>query len=88
MIPIQLKSQKQTTIKQHFETKLNGTNKAGGSGNIKTATGTIDAGTSLQTQEVAFTNDRTGSATGFASSYGPYALMVVLAGACSICIIP
>ena len=41
----------------------------------------IDAGTSLQTQEVAFTNDRTGSATGFASSYGPYALMVVLAGA-------
>ena len=67
--------------KTTFETKLNGTNKAGGSGNIKTATGTIDAGTSLQTQEVAFTNDRTGSATGFASSYGPYALMVVLAGA-------
>lgn len=65
--------------KTTFETKLNGTNKAGGSGNIKTATGTIDAGTSLQTQEVAFTNDRTGSATGFASSYGPYALMVVLA---------
>ena len=31
-----------------------------GSGNIKTATGTIDAGTSLQTQEVAFTNDRNG----------------------------
>lgn len=52
--------------KTTFETKLNGTNKAGGSGNIKTATGTIDAGTSLQTQEVAFTNDRTGSATGFA----------------------
>jgi len=67
--------------KTTFETKLNGTNKAGGSGNIKTATGTIDAGTSLQTQEVAFTNDRTGSATGFVSSYGPYALMVVLAGA-------
>lgn len=67
--------------KTTIETKLNGTNKAGESGNIKTATGTIDAGTSLQTQEVAFTNDRTGSATGFASSYGPYALMVVLAGA-------
>ena len=27
------------------------------------------------------TNNREGSATGFASSYGPYALMVVLAGA-------
>lgn len=67
--------------KTTFETKLNGTNKAGGSGNIKTATGTIDAGASLQTQEVAFTNNREGSATGFALSYGPYALMVVLAGA-------
>lgn len=64
-----------------FETKLNDTNKAGGSGNIKTATGTIDAGTSLQTQEVAFTNNRGGTATGFVLSYGPYALMVVLAGA-------
>lgn len=60
---------------------MDGTNKAGGSGNIKTATGTIDAGTSLQTQEVAFTNNREGSATGFVLSYGPYALMVVLAGA-------
>ena len=67
--------------KTTFETKLNGTNKVGGSGNIKTATGTIDAGPSLQTQEVVFTNDRTGSATGFVLSYGPYALMVVLAGA-------
>lgn len=67
--------------KTTFETKLNGTNKAGESGNIKTATGTIGAGTSLQTQEVAFTNKREGSATGFALSYGPYALMVVLAGA-------
>lgn len=64
-----------------FETKVNGTNKAGGSENIKTATGTIDAETSLQTQEVAFTNNRVGSATGFVLSYGPYALMVVLAGA-------
>ncbi len=43
--------------------------------------GKIDAGNKLQTQEVAFTNNREGSATGFASSYGPYALMVVLAGA-------
>ena len=67
--------------KTTIETKLNGTNKAGESGNIKTATGTIGAGTSLQTQEVAFTNNREGSATGFALSYGPYALMVVLAGA-------
>lgn len=67
--------------KTTIETKLNGTNKAGESGNIKTATGTIGAGTSLQTQEVAFTNKREGSATGFALSYGPYALMVVLAGA-------
>lgn len=67
--------------KTTIETKLNGTNKADESGNIKTATGTIGAGTSLQTQEVAFTNKREGSATGFALSYGPYALMVVLAGA-------
>lgn len=67
--------------KTTIETKLNGANKAGESGNIKTATGTIGAGTSLQTQEVAFTNKREGSATGFALSYGPYALMVVLAGA-------
>ena len=67
--------------KTTIETKLNGTNKAGESGNIKTATGTIGAGTLLQTQEVAFTNKREGSATGFALSYGPYALMVVLAGA-------
>lgn len=43
--------------------------------------GKIDAGNQLQTQEVAFTNNRGGSATGFVLSYGPYALMVVLAGA-------
>ena len=54
------------------------------SGNIAEAivgTGTSATESLLQTQEVAFTNDRTNAATGFALSYGPYALMVVLAGA-------
>lgn len=61
------------------KTTVNGNNKADGDG--KEVTGTINEGASLQIQEVAFTNDKGGSATGFASSYGPYALMVVLAGA-------
>ena len=65
-----------------FKTKVNGSDKAAGDGTGKEVTeGTIVDGTSLQTQEVEFTNNRGGSATGFVLSYGPYALMVVLAGA-------
>lgn len=71
-----------TDYKTTYRTLVNDVEKTNGAVESKEVTGgTIDAGTSLQTQEVAFTNDRTGSATGFASSYGPYALMVVLAGA-------
>lgn len=64
-----------------FETKVGETVIGGGAVDSNVATGKITEGDSLQTQEVAFTNNRTGSATGFVSSYGPYALMVVLAGA-------
>lgn len=64
-----------------FKTTVTGSDKAAVDGEGKEATGNIAKGTSLQTQTVAFTNNRTGSATGFVSSYGPYALMVVLAGA-------
>lgn len=64
-----------------FETKVGETVIGGGAVDGNVATGKITEGDSLQTQEVAFTNNRTGSATGFVSSYGPYALMVVLAGA-------
>lgn len=64
-----------------FETKVGETVIGDGAVASNVAEGNIDKGTSLQTQTVAFTNNRTGSATGFVSSYGPYALMVVLAGA-------
>ncbi len=65
-----------------FETKVGGTVIGDGTVTSNSATGAIEAKDSLQTQEVAFTNNReAGAATGFALSYGPYALMVVLAGA-------
>ena len=64
-----------------FETKVGEIVNAEGTKNGNVAEGKIAKGTSLQTQEVAFTNNREGSATGFVLSYGPYALMVVLAGA-------
>ena len=65
-----------------FETKVGGTVIGDGTVTSNSATGVIEAKDSLQTQEVAFTNNReAGAATGFALSYGPYALMVVLAGA-------
>lgn len=68
--------------KTTFKTTVTGSDKAAVDGTGKDVTdGKIDAGNQLQTQEVAFTNNREGSATGFALSYGPYALMVVLAGA-------
>lgn len=68
--------------KTTFKTTVTGSDKTAVDGTGKDVTdGKIDAGNQLQTQEVAFTNDRTSSATGFALSYGPYALMVVLAGA-------
>lgn len=68
--------------KTTFKTTVTGSDKAAVDGTGKDVTdGKIDAGNQLQTQEVAFTNNRDGSATGFALSYGPYALMVVLAGA-------
>lgn len=65
-----------------FKTTVTGSDKTAVDGTGKEVIdGKIDAGNQLQTQEVAFTNDRTNTATGFALSYGPYALMVVLAGA-------
>lgn len=64
-----------------IETKVNEIDKGNGAVESNAAEGNIDAKNQLQTQEVAFTNDRTNTATGFALSYGPYALMVVLAGA-------
>lgn len=68
--------------KTTFKTTVTGSDKAAVDGTGKDVTdGKIDAGNQLQTQKVAFTNNREGSATGFALSYGPYALMVVLAGA-------
>lgn len=68
--------------KTTFKTTVTGSDKAAVDGTGKDVTdGKIDAGNQLQTQEVAFTNNREGSATGFVLSYGPYALMVVLAGA-------
>lgn len=65
-----------------FETKVGETVIGDGTVTSNSATGAIEAKDSLQTQEVAFTNNReAGAATGFVLSYGPYALMVVLAGA-------
>lgn len=64
-----------------FETKVGEIVNAEGTKNGNVAEGKIAKGDSLQEQKVAFTNNREGSATGFALSYGPYALMVVLAGA-------
>lgn len=65
-----------------FKTTVTGSDKTAVDGTGKDVIdGKIDAGNQLQTQEVAFTNNREGSATGFVLSYGPYALMVVLAGA-------
>lgn len=71
-----------TDYKTTYRTLVNDVEKTNGAVESKEVTGgTIVDGTSLQTQEVAFTNNREGSATGFVLSYGPYALMVVLAGA-------
>ncbi len=71
-----------TDYKTTYRTLVNDVEKTNGTVENKEVTGgTIVDGTSLQTQEVAFTNNREGSATGFVLSYGPYALMVVLAGA-------
>ena len=71
-----------TDYKTTYRTLVNDVEKTNGTVESKEVTGgTIVDGTSLQTQEVAFTNNREGSATGFVLSYGPYALMVVLAGA-------
>ena len=64
-----------------FETKVGETVIGEGAVTSNVAEGNIAKGTSLKEQEVAFTNDRTKTPTGFALSYGPYALMVVLAGA-------
>lgn len=64
-----------------FETKVGEIVNAEGTKNGNVAEGKIAKGDSLQEQKVAFTNESSGSATGFALSYGPYALMVVLAGA-------
>ena len=62
-----------------IKTTVNGADKAEIDGTVVTDN-TIDEGTSLQEQNVKFTNDRGGSATGFVSTYGPYVIMVILAG--------
>lgn len=64
-----------------FATKVNDTEKIGEgySGNGSTVTTKIATNDSLQTQEVTFTNDKDGTATGLILNYAPYALMVVLA---------
>lgn len=77
-----IKELEATDYNTTFKTTVTGSDKAAVDGTGKDVKdGKIDAGNKLQTQEVAFTNDRTKTPTGFALSYGPYALMVVLAGA-------